>query len=176
MNDVFLTCLFYIHLEMSRYNLRERRQRIDYCEELSCDSLNSSNEQINPGYKLSKEMDNFKKEIHFKILKHLKHRKSINRHFKIQISHELMGYMRKNFEITKRFRSNVKFMKEFELEDLKVYFEKLFCIIVKQTFFVRFSTESKVNCFMDEQRTNRVILHSPFSYCCIKFCVDSASN
>ena len=75
MSDVFVTYLLYIHLDMSRYNLRERRRRIDYCEELSCDSLNSSNEQINPGYKLSKEMDTFKKEIHFKILKHLKHRK-----------------------------------------------------------------------------------------------------
>jgi hypothetical protein len=127
-------------------------------------------------HELLNDLKIFKNEIRFKILKQLKHKKSISRHLKIQIDHQLMEYLKTNFKITKRFGSNPNFMKEFELENLKTYFETFFCFIVDNTFFVRLSSETKVNCFLDERRTNRIIMHSHFGYCCIKFCVDSASS
>jgi hypothetical protein len=159
---------------MSRYNLRERRT-IDYSE-IDCDSSDLPQEQTCTGYRLSEELTKFKNEIRFKVLKQLKHKKSINRHIKIQISTGLMQHLKANFKITKRFGSNENFIKEFEFENLKAYFETFFCFIVEKTVFVRFSTETKLNCFLDERRSNRIIMHSPYSYCCIKFCVDSLSS
>ena len=63
---------------MSRYNLRERRQ-IDYNELNDCDFLNTSREEERQRNQLSKELNSFKNEIHFKILKQLKHKKSIKK-------------------------------------------------------------------------------------------------
>jgi len=55
-----------------------------------------------------------------------------------------MEYLRTNYKITKRFSSNSSFIKEFELENLKTYFETFFCFIVDNTFFIRFSKETKL--------------------------------
>ncbi len=159
---------------MSQYNLRQRKP-INYHEQSIHNSQRRAIEPVRVERRTTKGLGRFVHELRFKILKQLKHKKSINRSFKIQIDQNVYTYLKANYEIANRFRSNSKFVTDFNLEKIESYFENFFCFIVKNTFFIRFSNEHKVSCFLERQRSKRITIKSHFRYCCIKFCVDLAS-
>jgi hypothetical protein len=159
---------------MSQYNLRQRK-RINYNEQSLRNSQKRANEPVVVRRQITKRLTSFAHELRFKIMKQLKHKKSISRICKIQIDQNMYTFLKENYEIVNRFRANSKFVRDFDLENIKSFFESFFCFIVENTFFIRLSNQRKVNCFLERQRSKRITLQSKYRFCFIKFCVDLSS-